>query len=163
MSDVGLIVERVREFERRHVRQFRWNDPRGWPFAAQQLPAHLGELQIGLPGNDVVRKGGYGLSLGFVADLRPAENDGETRTKPPQSAEYFQRFAHVPDVNSALQVEIGERRSNSCSTEFDRRPPISPQRSKPAIREVVTIHRGDHGVLHLQFGGRGRDAAGLVE
>ena len=76
---VLVVVEIVGQRELRELGQLGGDDLAGGPFPREQLRADLGELQVRLAGDDVVGQLHDGLGLGFVADLRPAEDDRDVR------------------------------------------------------------------------------------
>jgi len=91
----------------------------------EQLPAKLGECQIGFTGYDVIGQGHDGLRIELITDLGPAENDSDVRPQSFDDGDDFGGGSNVPDVNAKpdnfripCQENLGDIRRTLVDIEF---------------------------------------------
>ncbi len=64
------------------------------------MAADFGKLQVGFAGDDVIGELDDGLTVGFVADFRAAEDDDELGANAFEGGNEFGGGGDVPDVNA---------------------------------------------------------------
>ncbi len=154
VRDVLVVVEIVRQRQVGEFGQRGGNDLRGGAFAGEQLTAEAGEGQVRLAGDDVVGQLRDGLGLGFVADLRPAEDDREVRAEAFEGGDKLGCGRDVPDVNAEAddlrvprQERFGDVDGSLVDIEFDNGGGVA-QRAE--VGEQVAQPEGGVDILRVE-------------
>ena len=96
---IALVVEGVGELELGRIRD-RGVDRVGRFLAGDELPAEVGEGEVGFAGDDVVGERGDLLLIGLVAYLGSAQDDDEVGIETAEDGDQFGRGPDIPDVDT---------------------------------------------------------------
>ena len=99
MRTIAFVVEGIGELELGRIRD-RGVDRVGRFLTGDELPAEVGEREVGFTGDDVVGERGDLLLIGLVAHLGSAQDDDEIGIETAEDGDQFGRGPDVPDVDT---------------------------------------------------------------